>query len=427
MKHKITKNWGLKLVSFLFAVMLWVIVTNINDPISPLRVNNIRVNIKNAELITDKGQIYEVLDGTDVIDTVTILAPRSIIDTLNESNVIAEADMNDLTSLNTITIKLYTNKYADKVESIKGNIDSVRLNIEDKQIRSFPIRPNVTGQVADGYLVGNVGTEQNLIRVSGPQSVISQIAKAQAEVDISGFTSNIGTDTDIRLYNEEGVEIRSQSIEKNITKVRVNVEILEKKTVPIVYTVGGTPAEGFRMTGEINSSRQNVMIAGKSDILRGISSIEVPESAIDVNDAVETVETVINLHDYLPENIILAEENFDGIMSVSVEIEQERKQTVYVPLDEIQITGIPTGYRATINEPDENYSFVLVGLLSELSEIDVNTITAYIDVAEWLARQETTEPESGYYRMPLAVRLPENSPVTWEDAWVNIHLTQIEE
>lgn len=427
MKHKITKNWGLKLVSFLFAVMLWVIVTNINDPISPLRVNNIRVNIKNAELITDKGQIYEVLDGTDVIDAVTIRAPRSIIDTLDESNVIAEADMNDLTSLNTITIKLYTNKYNDKLESIKGNIDSVRLNIEDKQIRSFPIRPNVTGEVTEGYLLGNVSTEQNLIRVSGPESVISQIAKAQAEVDISGFTSNIGTDSDIRLYNEEGVEIRSQSIEKNITKVRVNVEILEKKTVPIVYAVGGTPAEGFRMTGEVNGSRQNVMIAGKSDILREISSIEVPESTIDVNGATETVETVINLHDYLPENVILAEDDFDGIVSVSVQIEQERRQTVYVPLDEIQITGVPIGSRATINEPDENYSIVLVGLSSELSEIDTNTITAYIDVAAWLEQQENTETENGYYRMPLEVRLPENSPVTWEEAWINVHLTETEE
>ncbi len=427
MKHKITKNWGLKLVSFLFAVMLWVIVTNINDPISPLRVYNIPVNIKNAELITDKGQIYEVLDGTDVLDAVTIRAPRSVIDTLDASNVIAEADMNDLTSLNTITIKLYTNKYNDKLESIKGNIDSVKLNIEDKQIRSFPIRPNVTGQVTDGYLVSNVSTDQNLIRVSGPQSVISQIAKAQAEVDISGFTSNIGTDSDIRLYNEDGIEIRSKSIEKSLTKVRVNVEILEKKTVPIVYAVDGTPAEGFRMTGEINSSKENVVIAGKSDILREISSIEVPERAIGVNDAVETVETVINLHDYLPENVILAEENFDGIVSVSVEIEQERRQTVYVPLDEIQLTGVPTGYRAVINEPEESYSIILVGLSSELSEVDINTIIAYIDVEKWLTQQENTEPESGYYRMPLTVRLPENSPVTWEDAWVNVHLTEIEE
>ena len=187
MKHRITKNWGLKLVSFLFAVMLWIIVTNINDPISPLKVNNIPVTIKNGDLITEKGQIYEVLEDTDMIDSVIIRAPRSIIDTLGASNVIAEADMRDLTSLNTISIKLYTNKYNDKLESIKGNIDSVKLNIENKQTRSFPIRPNVTGEIQEGYMVGAVNTEQNLIRLSGPESVISQISRAQAEVDVSGF------------------------------------------------------------------------------------------------------------------------------------------------------------------------------------------------------------------------------------------------
>ena len=322
MKHRITKNWGLKLVSFLFAVMLWIIVTNINDPSSPLKVNNIPVIIKNENLITDRGQVFEVLDGTDMIDSVTIWAPRSIIDTLQASNVVAEADMNDLTSLNTISIKLYTNKYNDKLDSIKGSIESVKLNIEDKQARSFPIRPNVTGDIQEGYMVGNVSTEQNLIRVSGPQSVVSQIAKAQAEVDVSGFTSNIGTDSDIRLYNEEGVEIRSESIEKNITKVRVNVEILEKKTVPITYKVSGVPADGYKATGEITSSRNSIMIAGKSKLMRETNSIEIPEGVLDVSGARETVQTTIDINDYLPEGAILAEEDFNGQITIAAGVEQ---------------------------------------------------------------------------------------------------------
>lgn len=426
MKHRITKNWGLKLVSFLFAVMLWVVVTNINDPISPLRLYNIPVEIKNGDLITGKGQIYEVLDGTDNIDQVIIQAPRSIIDTLDKSNVVAEADMNDLTSLNTISIKLSTNKYNDKLESIRGNIDSVKLNIEDKQTRSIPIRPNVTGEVREGYMVGNVSTEQNLIRVSGPQSVVSQITKAQAEVDISGFTSNIGTDSDIRLYNEEGVEISSPSIEKNISKVRINVEILEMKTVPVVFTVSGVPADGFRTTGEITGSRNNVRIAGKSEVLKNVGSIDIPEGVIDVTGARETVEAVVDLNEYLPEGVTLAEGDFEGKVSVAVRIEQERRQTVSIPVEEIQITGLPVGYRAAISEPDERYNIVLIGLPSELSEIDTSTIEAYVDAAAWLAGEENAELESGYYRMPLSLRLPENSAVVWEETWVNVHVTEAE-
>ena len=426
MKHKITKNWGLKLVSFVFAVMLWFIITNINDPISPLEVSGIPVTIKNAELITDKGQIYEVLDGTDMIDSVVIWAPRSVVDKLNRSDIVAEADVRDLTSLNTISIKLSTNKYNDKLDSIKGSIENVKLNIENKETRSFPIKANLTGEVGEGYMVGNVSTEQNLIRVSGPESLISQIARAQAEVDISGFTSNIGTDSDIRLYNEAGVEIKAESIEKSITKVRVNIEILEKKTVPISFKFSGIPAEDYRTTGEITSSRNSVELAGKSETLRGISAIEIPEGVIDVSGAVETVETVIDLRDYLPAGVVLAEEGFDGNISVSVQIEQQRRQTVSGMMENIQFVGVPEGYEAVINEPEERYRVTLIGLASELAEIDVNTLEVYVDVAAWIEAQENPEPESGYFRMPLAVRLPERSQVILEDADVNVHLREAE-
>lgn len=426
MKHKITKNWGLKLVSFLFAAVLWLIVTNINDPSSPYKESNIPVVLKNTDLITNNGQIYEVLDGTDMIDSVVIWAPRSVVDKLNRSDIVAEADVRDLTSLNTISIKLSTNKYNDKLDSIKGSIENVKLNIENKETKSFPIKANLTGEVGEGYMVGNVSTEQNLIRVSGPESLISQIARAQAEVDISGFTSNIGTDSDIRLYNEAGVEIKAQSIEKSITKVRVNVEILEKKTVPISFKFSGIPAEGYRATGEITSSRNSVELAGKSETLRGISAIEIPEGVIDVSGAVETVETAIDLRDYLPAGVVLAEEGFDGNISVSVLIEQQRRQTVSGMMENIQFVGVPEGYEAVINEPEERYRVTLIGLASELAEIDVNTLEVYVDVAAWIEAQENPEPESGYFRMPLAVRLPERSQVILEDADVNVHLREAE-
>ena len=425
MKHKITKNWGLKLVSFLFAAVLWLIVTNINDPSSPYKESNIPVVLKNTDLITNNGQIYEVLDGTDMIDSVVIWAPRSVVDKLNRSDIVAEADVRDLTSLNTISIKLSTNKYNDKLDSIKGSIENVKLNIENKETRSFPIKANLTGEVGEGYMVGNVSTEQNLIRVSGPESLISQIARAQAEVDISGFTSNIGTDSDIRLYNEAGVEIKAESIEKSITKVRVNIEILEKKTVPISFKFSGIPAEDYRTTGEI-TSRNSVELAGKSETLRGISAIEIPEGVIDVSGAVETVETVIDLRDYLPAGVVLAEEGFDGNISVSVQIEQQRRQTVSGMMENIQFVGVPEGYEAVINEPEERYRVTLIGLASELAEIDVNTLEVYVDVAAWIEAQENPEPESGYFRMPLAVRLPERSQVILEDADVNVHLREAE-
>lgn len=427
MKNKITKNWGLKLVSFLFAILIWIIVTNVNDPVVSLRVSDVPVTIRNGELITERGQVYEVLDNTDVIDTVTIYAPRSIIDTLDKTNVVAIADMEDLTSLDTIGIKLSTNKYNDKLESIRGNIDSVKLNIEDRQTRSLPIRASVVGEVREGYMLGDVSTEQNLIRVSGPKSVISQIAKVQAEVDVSGFTSNIGADTDIRLYDEEGNEIEATNLERSITKVRVSVQILEKKTVPINYTVTGTPAEGYRMTGETESTRREVVIAGRSTLIQNIDSINIPEGVIDLTGATEDVTVLVNLNEYLPDGTVLAEEDFSGMINITVYIGQEMRRTFSTMVNDIRITGVPAGFEAVITDPEDYCSIVLLGLASELAEINVNELEVSVDVAAWLESQEIEELEGGYYRMPVSVSLPEDSAVTWEQLEVQMHITEPEE
>ena len=77
---RLTANWGLKLVSLIFAVIVWFFVTNIDDPITSVRYTNIPVTLKNTNLITDQGQVYTILDGSDTISSVTLFAPRSIIE-----------------------------------------------------------------------------------------------------------------------------------------------------------------------------------------------------------------------------------------------------------------------------------------------------------------------------------------------------------
>ncbi len=401
MKNRLTRNWGLKIASFLSAALLWLVVTNINDPIVSYRVADVPVTIRNANLITDRGQVYEVLDGTDMIDTVTVSAPRSIIDSLDKSNIVAVADINDLTSVDTVPIKLSTNKYSDKLDSIRGNIDNVRLSIEEKQTRSLQIKPVTTGEVREGYKVGDTTTDQNLIRISGPKSVISQVAKAQAEVDISGFTNNIGTDSDIRLYDEDGKEITAANIEKSITKVRVNVEILELKALPVVCEVTGTPENGYQYTGEVEFSKGSIMVAAKSQILEHVEAIAIPAGVLDVSDASEDVTVLVDLNEYLPDGVEMAENNFVGRINVTAKIEAERERAVRIPVGRILFEGLPENYQAVITEPANECSITLAGLQSALNEVTAEDITASVDLETWMAQEEMEELAEGSYWVPV--------------------------
>ena len=234
---KLTANWGLKLASLIFAMVVWFLVTNINDPITSVRYTNIPVTLKNTNLITDQGQVYTILDGSDTISSVTIYAPRSIIDSLSQNNVIATADLQELSSLNTVSVDVKTNKYFDKIEKIDTSSDMVKLSVERKASKSLALGATTSGSLADGYVIGDVTTEQNMVRISGPESVVNQVASATVDVDVTGFTSNIGTDADIMLLDAEGEVVDSSLISMNIKTVRVNVVIYETKYVPITYSV----------------------------------------------------------------------------------------------------------------------------------------------------------------------------------------------
>lgn len=401
MKNKLTRNWGLKIASFLSAAVLWLVVTNINDPIMTYRVTDVPVTIKNANLITDRGQVYEVLDGTDMIDVVTVSAPRSIIDSLDRSNIVAVADINDLTSVDTVAIKLSTNKYSDKLDSIRGNIDSVRLSIEEKQTKPLPVKSVTTGEVREGFMVGSVSTDQNLIRISGPKSVISKVSKAQAEVDISGFSNNINTDSEVRLYDEDGKEITATNIEKSISKVRISVEILERKVVPLTCEVTGTPEEGRQFTGEITFSKATVTVAGKSKVLENVEAIAIPAGVLDVTGASEDVTVLVDITKYLPEGVTLAENNFVGRVNVTAGIEAESDRAVRVPVGRIRFDGIPEGYRAVITEPANECSITFSGLLAVLNEVTAEEVTAVVDLEAWMAQENMEEVTEGSYWMPV--------------------------
>ncbi len=411
MIKKLTSNWGLKLASVVFAAILWFLITNINDPVVSQTFYDVPVTIKNTSLITENGQVYEVLDDTDVISTVKVYAPRTAIDSLSKDNIVATADVANMTSNYTIAISLSTNKYSNEIESITGSIDTVKLDVEDKATKTLALTATTSGTLEDGYIVGTVSTEQNLIRVSGPESIVSQIKSAVVDVDVTGFTSNIGTDADIKLYDEEGNVVSEGNLTLNITSVRVNVTILETKRVPIVYTITGTPASGYQLTGVIDSTPDTILIAGRSSALSEVDFIGVSDALLNVQGLTENLETTIDLTNYLPSNISFGDSDFNGIVSVVVHIEETKSKTVDLDVSSFTISNVPEGYQVTIvtgeEEGDTTQSITVSGLQAALDTATASTITGEIDMQEFMDSRELDNLVAGTYSTSVDLTLPD--------------------
>ncbi|WP_342757171.1 CdaR family protein [Kineothrix sedimenti] len=408
MKNKLTGNLVLKVGSVLFAAILWLLVTNINDPPTSSKFTNIPVVIQNADAITSQGKVYEILDDTDVIDSVTVVAPRSISDTISKDNVVAVADMNDLTSLNTISIKLSTNRYNDRLDSITGSIDSVKLNIENKQSISLALRATYSGSVGDGYMIGDVTTEQNLVRVSGAESIVSRINKAEVSVAVTGFTSDIGTVEEIKLYDADGVEIPKSNLTLNINTVRVNVEILATKEIPLNFSVMGAPADGYRATGVVSSTPASVVLAGKANVLKNISSLDIPDTVLDITGLTENLVTVIDVREYLPGNVELDDKEFDGNAVVTVYIEPVIARNFTVSKSNISILNMPESFEGEVSTFEDEFPIQVIGLSADVNSINGDEIRGTVDIADLRERGIIEEVEEGYWDVPLSFNLPES-------------------
>jgi len=68
MKEKIFKNLSLKILSVVFAVVLWTIIVNIYDPTTSYTFSNVSVQLINTESLTDKNYSYEIVDGDSGMD-----------------------------------------------------------------------------------------------------------------------------------------------------------------------------------------------------------------------------------------------------------------------------------------------------------------------------------------------------------------------
>lgn len=405
MRKKIFRNWGLKLASLVLAFVLWFLVVQIEDPQDTKRFSNIPVRLTNTELLDKENKVYEVLGNTDTVQ-VTVRAPRSIISTLRASDIIAEADVSKLTDISTIAISYDVPNV--EVDSIKGDHDVVRLSVEDRAVKWIGVQYKTIGKTADDYIVTGVSLDQNRIEVTGPQSAVEKISYAGITVDVSGAAANMTLNAEPLLYDADGNVLELSNVTKNVSYIHMSVEVLATKEVPIEWNVTGTPKEGYLATGVEESSLATVRIAGTVSALSNVSRISIPEEEIDITDASADVVKTINIKEYLPDNIRLADSSFNGRVTVTVYIEPVLEKTYSLDTEDFDILNVPEGYEVEIIEPEEPYELKISGLEAALSAVQPEMLRGTIDIAAWMAEEDMDEPESRSYQIPVIFSLPED-------------------
>ena len=412
MKHKWTKNLWLRIGSLIFAAVMWIIVTNINDPIDSRAYEDVPVRMLNAHILDEANRVYEVLENTDVIERVTVRAPRSVISRISHANIIATADVNDISSLDTVAINLIVNNVIPtEVNEINSSSSILKLNIEDKATRTIPVRVFAVGEVAAGYMLGDINADPNSINISGPASLVRSVSYAAASVDVTNFTSDISTIANFDLRDTAGTRIPVDRISQTPGSVSVRIPIHEIKTVQIAYDISGTPADGYRRNGVEELSHSSIEIAGPSGLIRNYNEIRIPADVLDVSGRSESLAVGVDLSTYLPSYLRLVDPS-DNTMQIYVGIEAEVTRQIILREGQLSVINMPGGYTASFTEFVETDPITLVGLQADLGQIRAWEVEGFIDVAAWMAERGMTHLEEGFFNIPVTVNLGPDITVT---------------
>ncbi len=408
MKKKIFHNWGLKLASLFLAVLLWFLAIQINDPPDVVTFSGITVKLTNTELLEQENKVYEILENSNVV-RVTIRAPRSITKDIRATDIVAVADVSKLTDINTIAISYSIQGVsAARYDTIKGDHETVRLNVEEKVSKVIRLQSQITGEVAEGFQVMNFTTDLNRIQVTGPESAVERINYALAEVDVSGASSNLSQNVKPKLYDAEGNLLDLPGVVMDVDYIHMSVEVLAVKEVPLVLNVTGEPAEGYLATGRVESDVETVRIAGTTSAVAGVNAITIPAEELDISGAEGNVVNALNIRDYLKENIRLADSGFNGRVTVTVYVEPVVERTYILGMSDFELMNIPEGYEAELVEPEGGYKLTFSGLEEYVSAVPQGSIRGQVDFGAWLAEEGLEEPEEKDYNIPITLTLPED-------------------
>ena len=397
----LTRNLGLKMLAFLFAVTMWLAVVNLDEPVIR-RAFTVAVTVENEDAITSMNKYYE-LEPDAMKVSFNVLGSRNIVEELSSSDFKAVADMSKLIQgekENVVPVEITALRHSSKL-TISKRTRELRVLLEDLMRQAFVILPVAQGEPAEGYAIGSMVVEPNRLWVSGPKQVVSKIDTVKAAIDVTNMSADISDSVVPVLLDEAGEIVDTTRLTLSLDIVTVKAGIVSQKTVPIKVSYSGEPAEGYEVISAAAEPAE-VTIKGKSDILNSISAIVIPEDVISVEGASEKFEQKVDLNQYLPGGVSL-NKSMEAAVTVKIDIEQLERRVFTIPVRNIGVDELREGYQ--IDFLDRNVEIEIYGLVDDLNNLTVNALRPILDVSGLAA---------GRHVKPLQLTLDEKKYIVGE-------------
>lgn len=410
---KLVNNIGLKLLALFFAIVLWVVVVNTDDPIVRKSMT-VSVSMKNQEYITDMGKYMDILNEGNTV-TFYYATKRSVWEGISSADFLATADMTKIEAKANggyrVPVVVSATRNANQI-TIETKQLYLEVALEDLGKQQFQIKANTAGKVADGCALGTVTIDSaNVVQVTGPASVINSIDSVIATVNVDGMSTDITDNVVPVFYDENGEVIDTTKLEKSVESVRITAQILNTKEVSLVLSATGKPAEGYKLV-EVSCEPTTVRVKGVAAVLNTLDKIEIPAEVLDLTEATSTIDKTIDISTYLEEGVSLVISS-DAKVNIRAEIEPIETKEYMIPVSNITANGLKSGHQ--LDYVDTHVRVKITAVRSAHNAINASDIKGVIEAGNMKEGTHTAEVTFGL----------DTSVYQTETAYVEVELKRV--
>lgn len=354
----VTNNFLLKLIGLILAVILWLVLSNMQDSVEK-RIIAVPI-VYDETYLNDNGYVAV---GKPSSVAVQVWIRKSNISKLGSNDFIAKVDTSEFlgakikpapesTKFILEISKKTAATYIEDWDYPKLNGRYIELEVDKIKSEMYTVGVNLTGEAPGGIRIDEnqiISTPQRVL-VKGPTNDFSALNTVKAVVDLSSIVLENGTGTvtaKLQMYDGNNRQLNNTDLTLSEETVEVKLGVVASKTASVnVAGYMGTPAIGYGCR-DYDYEPKSVTITGTENALSQVTTITIPKTELDITDASENMTFEVNMEKYLPADISIAEEHPKNV-TVTVTIEKLDEEIFLLSTENLQMIGCKEDYEYEI-------------------------------------------------------------------------------
>ena len=367
-------------LSLLTAVVFWSILVASDGTLTREKTfQNVAVSVTGESTLKSRG--YIVMDDLDSLISgvkLTVEVTQSNYSRVSGTSYNPHIDLTQVTGEgeNVLNVAFSSQLYGPVVSCEPS---SVRVNVERYITRRVPVVLETSGGLP-GYYLDSAKTDPTMLSVSGPQSLVSQVARAVASIDVSLLSGERRSDRNsvqIRLQDAAGNTVESDLIEITNQTVLTDTVVVETELVPmrevpleVESLVTGEPAEGYELL-EVTASQESLLIAAADEVLDAIT-VMTTDQPLSIEGATQDVTGTVRLR--RPTGI---ENTVPYDVMVTARIGETTAQRTLRQV-QVEVDGLDDSLRASLSR--EKQTVQLTGPYTFINGLSQSDVRLFVDV-----------------------------------------------